>query len=110
MTREELIDHRRMMRAIMRGQIRPGEGGSMSKGEHAEIREMNAADLVGRLVTNTHGAQFVVTHLSFMADTASVVIWIAGVDEDTGRWGEPEAGLERLRGWTIHHKLTGGTP
>lgn len=32
---------------------------------------MDATDLAGRLVVNEHGAEFVVTHLSFKARDAS---------------------------------------
>lgn len=66
----------------------------------AEITEMDAADLVGRLVVNEHGAEFVVTRLSFEARDASVWIWIAPVDEPEG-----EAGVRDMSGWSIHQPL-----
>jgi hypothetical protein len=73
----------------------------------AEITEMDATDLIGRLVHNENGAAFVVTGLAFTASTASVVIRMEGLDDE----GEPdgdEVGLWALSGWTIGHKLTGG--
>lgn len=66
----------------------------------AEITEMDATDLVGRLVVNEHGAEFVVTRLSFEARDASVWIWIAPVEEP-----EDETGVKDMRGWSIQQPL-----
>lgn len=66
----------------------------------AEITEIDAADLVGRLVVNEHGAEFVVTRLSFEARDGKVWIWVAAVDDP-----EDEAGVGDLRGWSIHQPL-----
>lgn len=76
--------------------------------EGAKITEMDATDLVGRLVINPHGVEYVVTRLSFDSRSASVIIWIAELEEESGRigqWGDTEAGLMDLQGWSIHHKL-----
>lgn len=73
------------------------------KMEHAlgaEITELDAKDLVGRLVINEHGAEFVVTRLSFEARDGSVWIWVAPVDDP-----EDEAGVRELSGWSIHQPL-----
>lgn len=85
----------------------------MSEQEGAKITEMDAADLVGRLVVNSHGAEFVVTRLSFDAGTASVLIWIEPlVDSPEDFKGledlsAGESGLHSLNGWSIHQKLKG---
>lgn len=71
----------------------------------AKITEMDAADLVGRLVINSHGAEFVVTKLTFEARSASVLIWVEPIDElDPDALGA-ESGLWNLDGWSIHQKL-----
>jgi hypothetical protein len=72
----------------------------------ARITEMDATDLIGRLIINPNGVEFGVTHLAFNARSASVWIGIAEVDEETGLPGEAEAELMDLKGWTIHQKLT----
>lgn len=73
----------------------------------AKITEMDACDLVGRLVINEHGAEFMVTKLTFEAHIASVVIWVAelDLDEDEITTMGGEAGLPDLSGWSIHQKL-----
>lgn len=72
----------------------------------AVIAEMDATDLIGRLVINPNGVEFGVTHLALNARSGSVWIGVAEIDEDTGLPGEPEAELMDLKGWTIHQKLT----
>ena len=69
----------------------------------AEITEMDACDLVGRLVVNSHGTEFIVTKLTFEARSGSVVIWVMEIDDD--RTPSGEAGLIDLAGWSIHQKL-----
>lgn len=71
----------------------------------AIITEMDASDLIGRLILNENRAEFVVTRLTFNARSARVTIWIAQVDEETGQPEDAEAGLENLNGWSIHQKL-----
>jgi hypothetical protein len=76
----------------------------MPKNEGASITEMDATDLIGRLVINPNGAEFVVERLAFDAGLASVVIWIRGVDDNE----EPpaaESGVLGLAGWSIHQKI-----
>ena len=73
--------------------------------KHALITEMDAADLVGRIVANEHGTEFVVTGLSFNAGSASVVILMEYIDEETGQPDGHEIGVERLNGFSIHNKL-----
>lgn len=75
----------------------------MPKG--AKITEMDAGDLIGRLVINSHGAEFIVSKLTFEARSATVLIWVDEIDEDTGRGMGREAGLIDLDGWTIHQRL-----
>lgn len=75
------------------------------KKEHALITEMDATDLIGRIVANTHGTEFVVTGLAFHAGAAAVVIRMEEIDEDTGRPNGHETGLWTLHGWSIHNKL-----
>lgn len=65
-----------------------------------EITEMDALDLVGRLVVNENGGEFVVTRLSFDARHAGVLIWVAPPDEP-----DNEAGLMDMKGWSIHQPL-----
>lgn len=69
----------------------------------AQIKEMDALDLVGRLAINPHGVEFVVTRLSFEAYTASVVIWIDEMDDDGKPIGH-ECGTQTLDGWTITNR------
>lgn len=78
---------------------------AMPKG--ATITEMDAGDLVGRLVLNPNGVEFVVTHLSFNARDGVVWIGIAEVEGAPGMPGpsDAEAELPNLDGWTIHQKL-----
>lgn len=72
----------------------------------AIITEMDATDLVGRLVINSHGAEFVVTQLTFNANEANIMIQIAEIDEETGLPDKDgECGLMNLNGFTIHQKL-----
>lgn len=78
--------------------------------EHALITEMDATDLVGRIVANSHGTEFVVTGLSFSAGSASVVIRMEYIDEDTGQPNGHEIGVERLNGFSIHNKLKRDAP
>jgi hypothetical protein len=63
------------------------------------ITEMDARDLIGRLVTNPNGAEFVVTRLSFEATLGRIMVWIEDVEEGG------EVGLLDLDGWTIHQPL-----
>lgn len=78
--------------------------------EHAQITEMDATDLIGRIVANTHGAEFVVTGLAFSAGAAQVVIRMEGIDEETGEPDGHEVGLTELHGWSIHNKLKRDAP
>jgi hypothetical protein len=75
----------------------------MSDEKHAKITEMDATDLVGRLVINEHGVEFMVTKLTFEAQSASVIIWVEEIDD--GKLYGGEAGLPNLDGWSIHQKL-----
>lgn len=75
--------------------------------EGAKITEMDAGDLVGRLIINPNGVEFVVTHLSFNARSASVWIGIAEVEGAPGmpEPSDAEAEVPNLEGWSIHQKL-----
>jgi hypothetical protein len=77
----------------------------MSSHEHALITQMDATDLIGRVVANTHGAEFVVTGLEFSAGYAGVVILMEGIDEDTGRLDGHQVGCLTINGWSIHNKF-----
>lgn len=72
--------------------------------EHALITEMDATDLIGRIVDNGHGTEFVVTGLSFHAGAAQVVIRMEEIDYDTGEPNGHETGVFELHGWSIHNK------
>jgi hypothetical protein len=74
----------------------------------AKITEMDAQDLVGRLVVNSHGTEFVVTRLSFEARAALVLIWVSPFDPDTCEPEGGESGLIDLDGWSVHQKLRKG--
>lgn len=71
----------------------------------ALITEMDATDLVGRIVANIHGDEFVVTGLSFNAGHAGVVIRMELIDEETGEPDGQEVGLPTIQGWSIHNKF-----
>lgn len=80
-------------------------------GPAAIITEIDASDLIGRLVVNTNGAEFVVTGLSFSAAVASVVIEIVELDVSEPGWDTPrfvphsECGVMSLSGWKICQRL-----
>lgn len=73
----------------------------------AKITEMDACDLIGRLVINSHGAEYVVTRLSFDAGSACVLIWLSPTPDERAPdiMGDDEVGLMDLDGWSIHQKL-----
>jgi hypothetical protein len=71
----------------------------------AKITEMDATDLVGRLVTNANGAEFLVQRLSFEARTGTVWFWLEAFDDETGEPNGDVAGIPTLEGWTIHQPL-----
>lgn len=67
------------------------------------ISEMDATDLVGRLITNQHGVEYVVTGLTLHANTGQIVIRI---DElENGRLLGLETGILHLNTFTIHQRL-----
>ena len=69
-----------------------------------KITEMDATDLVGRLVLNENGAEFIVVGLDFQAHDGRVWIQIEAINDD----GEPDGdtmGLPNIKGWSIHHKV-----
>jgi len=68
------------------------------------LSEIDATDLIGRLVTNKNGAEFVVTRLAFDAQQACVVIWLDELDDNSRTMGR-EVGLYKLDGWTVHQPL-----
>lgn len=74
----------------------------------AKIKEMDALDLVGRLVINPNGVEFRVTKLTLEASSGQVLIWVDELDttmDDEGRTiGRPQ-GLPDLDGWEIHQHL-----
>lgn len=73
----------------------------------AKITELDACDLIDRLVINPNGAEFIVTKLTFEAQSGSVIIWIDELDLDKDEITPRgmEAGLPDLSGWSIHQKL-----
>jgi hypothetical protein len=74
----------------------------------AKIKEMDATDLVGRLVINPNGVEFRVTKLTLEASSGQVLIWVDELDttmEDEGRTIGRPAGLPDLDGWEIHQHL-----
>ncbi|MFC4785235.1 hypothetical protein ACT8ZV_12205 [Nocardioides sp. MAHUQ-72] len=70
-----------------------------------QILEMPAADLVGRIVFNPNGAEFVVTGLTFDARTGQVVMQIDEVDNCTGAAAGAPCGVFSLKGWTVANRL-----
>lgn len=80
----------------------------MSSTEHALITEMDATDLVGRIVANPQGTEFVVTGLSFSAGYAGVVIRMEEIDYETGKPNGHETGSFTINGWSIHNKYSDG--
>lgn len=71
----------------------------------ARITEIDARDLIGRLIANEQGAEFVVTGLAFDAMSARVVIRFAELDRETGEPTDHEYGVTDLEGWSIHQPL-----
>lgn len=71
----------------------------------ARILEMDACDLVGRLVTNPNGVEHVVTRLSFDARDGRVLVWVVGLANGRALPLDSEAGLPDLEGWTIHQRI-----
>lgn len=79
----------------------------------AKIKEMDAPDLVGRLVINPNGVEFIVTRLTFEASSGKVLIWVAALEDVEGERAALKqtllnaraSGLENLDGWEIHQKL-----
>jgi hypothetical protein len=70
-----------------------------------QILEMPATDLIGRLVLNPNGAEFVVTALTFDARSGQVIIEIDDIDEETGRPAGHPSGLYSLEDWTVANRL-----
>lgn len=80
----------------------------MSKTEDkgATITEMDAPDLIGRLAINAHGAEFIITKLTFESRSAAVLIYVAALEPgDDPDMPDAEYGLENLAGWSIHQYL-----
>lgn len=71
----------------------------------ALIREMDARELIGRLVINPNGAEFVVTRLVFDAPLGTVTIWIRELEDNPEGH---ETGVSHLDGWEIHQPLVKG--
>jgi hypothetical protein len=69
------------------------------------ILEMPATDLVGRIVINPHGVDFVVTALTFDARTGQVIFDIDDIDDDSGTPVGTPIGTWSLAGWTIANRL-----
>lgn len=79
---------------------------SETENKGATITEMDAEDMVGRLVINPNGAEFIITKLSFNARSASVWIYVAALEPgDDEAMPDAEYGLENLAGWEIHQYL-----
>lgn len=72
----------------------------MTEHEPALITEMSALDLIGRVVTNPNGGEFVVSDLTFNAKAACVSIQLRMLDED-GEMSGDEVGVFRINGWRI---------
>lgn len=72
----------------------------MTEHEPAHITEMDAMELIGRVVTNPNGAEYVVTGLVFSAKAACVLIQLQRLDED-GEATDDEVGVFRISGWEI---------
>lgn len=70
-----------------------------------QITSLSAFDLIGRLVINSHGAEFVVTNLELDARNGIIVIWIDELDPHTGRPMDEPCGLLNLKGWTVANRV-----
>lgn len=68
---------------------------------HTQILEMPASDLIGRLVLNPNGVEFVVTALTFDARSGQVIIQIDDIDGHTGAPAGDPTGLHSLQGWPV---------
>lgn len=62
-----------------------------------QILEMPASDLIGRLVLNPNGAEFVVTALTFDARSGQVIIEIDDIDETPDGPPDTPAGSTRWK-------------
>lgn len=65
------------------------------------IKEMRATDLIGRLIINRHGDEFVCIDLTLDALTGTVIVWIDELDLDNGGRIHAPCGLHSLNGWTV---------
>jgi hypothetical protein len=75
-----------------------------------KILQMQASDLVGRIVVNPNRVEFLVTDLTFDARTGQVVIEIDEIDETTGMPAGLASGVFRLDGWLIANRLRPSGP
>jgi hypothetical protein len=71
----------------------------------AQILEMPASDLVGRIVINPNGVEFVITGLTFDAQSGQVIFDIDDIDEGTGMPTGTSIGTWSLAGWTVANRL-----
>jgi hypothetical protein len=67
-----------------------------------KISSMNAADLVGRTVANSHGAEFQVRGLELDAGTGTIVIELRELDDDGQPTPGTEVGIYSLNGWEVY--------
>jgi hypothetical protein len=72
-------------------------------GQHLDpaFRQDNEVDLVGHLITNQHGVEYVLTHLTLDAGTAQVLFWLDDIDLATGNRLDTESGVLTLDKFTV---------
>ena len=69
------------------------------------IKDMRASDLIGRLILNPHGVEYVCTDVTLDARTGKVLVWIDELDLDNGGRMHAECGLVSLKGFTVSNTV-----
>lgn len=69
----------------------------------ATISQMPATDLIGRLITHSSEAEFVVVGLTLHASNGQ--IWFDIIPAEDRNDEDPDASIPSLAGWTVHQRL-----
>lgn len=66
-----------------------------------KVTSVSCADMVGRHVVNSHGAEFRIVSIRYELDQDKVCIWLAECDGHGRDSGTEETGVFTLKGWTL---------